>query len=173
MVVLAPGKSLRNAWKKVSGYIRREKAIPVSANFYFDEQEGGYAFFSNARRYEEYKILRKQRSNVILTSNVTAEYGCGDLVINYDRLAYSEKSYSANCGILLLRLLTMLGVKEVALAGFDGYEKGEENYLSGYFGEVYGASAGDNRQIAAWLKEIRDQVKLTFLTPSRYEEEMG
>ena len=171
-VVLAPGKSLEEGWKKVRSYIRKEGAIPVSANFYFDEQEGGYAFFSNARRYEEYKTSRKQRSNVILTSNVSGEYGFGDLVINYDRLAYGEKSYSANCGILLLRLLGLLGVKEVALAGFDGYEEGKENYLAGYFGEVYGACAGDNRQIARWLTEIREQMKLTFLTPSRYEEEM-
>ena len=60
----------------------------------------------------------------------------------------------------------------MALAGFDGYEEGKENYLAGYFGEVYGACAGDNRQIARWLAEIREQMKLTFLTPSRYEEEM-
>ena len=172
VVVLAPGKSLESSWKKVHSYIRREGAIPVSANFYFDEQEGGYAFFSNARRYEEYKTSRKQRSNVILTSNVSSRYAAGDLVINYDRLAYGEKSYSANCGILLLRLLVLLGVKEAALAGFDGYEEGGENYLPGYFGEFYGASSGDNHQIAGWLGEIREQMKLSFLTPSRYEEEI-
>ena len=51
-VLLAPGKSLEYQWDRVREYIREKDAIPVSANFYFEEQRGGYAFFSNAKRYE-------------------------------------------------------------------------------------------------------------------------
>ena len=50
VVLLAPGTSLEYQWDKVKDYIRSQKAIIVSANFYFAEQEGGFAFFSNAKR---------------------------------------------------------------------------------------------------------------------------
>lgn len=171
-VVLAPGKSLRDGWQKVREFIRKTNAIPISANFYFDEQEGGYSFFSNAKRYEEYKNSRANRSHVILTSNVSGEYCAGDHVINYYRLAGDRKESSSNCGVMLLRLLKLLGVSQAALAGFDGYEEGKDNYLPGYFGEFYGVHTGDNRQIAARLEEIRKELPLVFLTPSLYEEEM-
>lgn len=171
-VILAPGKSLETSWEKICAYIRENHAIPISANFYYHQQEGGYAFFSNAKRYEAYRSSRNNRSQVILTSNVSREIPAGDLVINYDRLSEGGNNQNGNCGIMLLRLLKILGVKEAALAGFDGYDKDGDNYLPGYFGEVYGAEKGNNREIAERLREIGRDISLEFLTPSKYKEEM-
>lgn len=171
-VLLAPGKSLEQNWEKVKDYIRENRAVPVSANFYFDEQEGGYAFFSNAKRFESYRTLRKPGTDVIVTSNITRGVRPGDDVVNYFRLAAEEKEVSENCGVMLLRLLQLLGVKKAALAGFDGYKENGENYLNGYFGGFLEAKQGDNRKIGAEIRKMKEKMRIEFLTPSMYEEVM-
>lgn len=171
-VLLAPGKSLELGWETVRQYIRDHHAIPISANFYFDEQEGGYAFFSNAKRFESYRSLRKPGAHVILTSNISRGIRPGDDVVNYDRLVRGEEEVSDNCGVMLLRLLHLLGVKKAALAGFDGYEEGKETYMKEYFGEYHNAKTGDNAKIAAEIRSMKTSMQIQFLTPSRYEEAM-
>lgn len=168
-VLLAPGKSLEYQWDRVREYIREKDAIPVSANFYFEEQRGGYAFFSNAKRYESYRAFRGAQEQVILTSNITRGVREGDAVVSYRRLA-GEGHPARNCGVLLLRLMRQLGVKEAALAGFDGYDRDRENYMRGYFGEYHSAKSGDNEEIAGEIREVGKSLPVTFLTSSLYEE---
>ena len=115
--------------------------------------------------------MRKPGVQVILTSNITTGIRPDDHVINLYRLS-QEETERGNSGILLLRLLLLLGVREGALAGFDGYIEGEENYLEGYFGRFASAPLGDNRKIAQELKKLGGKMRLTFVTPSAYEEEM-
>lgn len=40
---------------------------------------------------------------------------------------------------MLLRLMSLLKVKEAALAGFDGYTEEGEDYMKGYFGAFQNA----------------------------------
>lgn len=168
-VLLAPGKSLEYQWDRVRDYIREKDAIPVSANFYFEEQQGGYAFFSNAKRYDSYRAFRDPREHVILTSNITRGVGEEDDVVSYGRLAQDGRP-TENCGVLLLRLMRLLGAKEAALAGFDGYSTGQDNYMKGYFGEYHSARSADNEEIAEEIREVGRSLPVTFLTPSLYEE---
>ncbi len=165
-VVLAPGKSLSENWDKVSRYIKEHNAVPVSVNFQFDEQKSGYAFFSNSKRFEEYKHARRDEIPVIVTSNITEGIRPEDYVVNYDRLCASD-----NAGIMLLHLLQACKAAQAALAGFDGYADETGNYMEGYFGELHGAKKGDNAKIALELAALGERMPLKFLTPSRYEEE--
>jgi len=70
-----------------------------------------------------------------------------------------------------LNLLSTLGVREVAIAGFDGFSANpEDNYFS------VGLSLGSklshkierNRQITLALKDLKKKITLSFLTPSLY-----
>lgn len=170
-LLLAPGPGLKEYRKQVEDYQRAHRPVPISVNFFYDHQEEGYAFFSNSKRFQEYRSLRKPGVQVILTSNITTGIRPDDHVINLYRLS-QEETERGNSGILLLRLLLLLGVREGALAGFDGYIEGEENYLEGYFGRFASAPLGDNRKIARELKKLGGKMRLTFVTPSAYEEEM-
>lgn len=147
-VLLAPGKLLEYNWQKIREYIRDRHAIPISVNFYFEEQEGGYGFFSNAKRYESYRTFRRPGEQVIVTSNIEVPADSAGERISYSRLA-REGQFSENAGVLLLRLLKILGVAEAALAGFDG--DGQEQFVQE-------------------IREAGKTMKLDFLTPSRYEE---
>lgn len=169
-VLLAPGKSLEYQWDKVKDYAKCHKAILVSANFYFEEQEGGFAFFSNAKRFAEYRTLRKIDTHVILTSNITKGVHPGDDVINYQRLAAEGEEPSENCGIMLLRLMSLVGARQVALAGFDGYTPKGDNYMKGYFGAFQNAREDDNQKTAREIRKLKKKMDILFLTPSQYEE---
>lgn len=171
VLVLAPGPGLEKYRNKVEAYQKEQDLLPVSVNFFYDRQDQGYAFFSNSKRFQEYRSLRRQGPQVILTSNITAGIRPRDHVINRYRLSSGEKE-KENSGILLLRLLVLLGVREAALAGFDGYQEGKKNYLEGYFGAFASAPMGDNQAAAKELKKLSKKIRLTFLTPSAYEEEM-
>ena len=107
---------------------------------------------------------------MILTSNITKGVRPGDDVINYQRLAMEGEEPSENCGIMLLRLMSLLKVKEAALAGFDGYTEEGEDYMKGYFGAFQNAREGDNRKIAGEIRKLQKKIKILFLTPSQYEE---
>lgn len=171
IVVLAPGCSLLYYWTKIEAYMKEKEAVCISLNFYFDKQKGGYAFFSNAKRYEDYEAFRTSDKQVIITSNITHNIQRTEHVIDYKHLS-SDGDLTENCGILLLRLLAMMEVKEVALAGFDGYKEGRNNYMKDYFGEYHGAKDVDNKKIGRLIKMERRKIPIKFLTPSLYEEEI-
>ena len=171
VLLLAPGPGLEKYRRQTEEYRKAQSPISVSVNFFYDRQEDGYAFFGNSKRFQEYRSLRKSGIQVILTSNISSGIRPQDHVINLYRLS-SEEEGSGNSGILLLKLMVLLGVKEAALAGFDGYRKGGKNYLPGYFGGFSGTPLGDNQKIAGEIKKIREKLPVTFVTPSVYEEEM-
>lgn len=172
IVLIAPGRSLENTWEQVQEFIRYHDAVPISVNFCYDGQQSGYAFFSNAKRYDEYRSLKRPEIRLICTSNVPipdADQKNAEIV-HYTRLAGTAPSECVNSGVLLLRLLKLLKVQNVSLAGFDGFEPGHENYLTGYFGPFYGVAAEENHRIASAIKALKCDLNIRFLTPSIYEE---
>ena len=72
VLLLAPGPGLEKYRKQAEEYRKAQSPIPVSVNFFYDRQEGGYAFFSNSKRFQEYRSLRKPGTQVILTSNISS-----------------------------------------------------------------------------------------------------
>ena len=84
-----------------------------------------YIFLSNLRRQEELGPGREHR--LIATSNLPdrgAKYR-----VDYRRLLNHLEPVWDNAGLMLVKLLIQLGVKELYLAGVDGYSHDPgENY---------------------------------------------
>ena len=91
-----------------------------------------------------------------------------NIVLVLNAILYNRGSEALARG--LVRLMSLLGVLEVFLAGFDGFSEDEDNYMPGYFGSFASARCGDNRRIAAQLRALEDAVDIRYLTPSRYKE---
>ena len=73
---------------------------------------------------------------------------------------------------MLLRLLSAVGVREVTIAGMDGYSSREftRNYFSRDWEFDFSKEAEKrNRLISEDLKEIRKSLSFRFLTPTVYE----
>lgn len=70
---------------------------------------------------------------------------------------------------MLLRLLEKIGVKQVYLAGFDGYQENGANYVDSYMASLHTKGEEENRIIRSYVRDLQRIMKLEFLTPSRYE----
>lgn len=95
------------------------------------------------------------------------------MVFNYHDLTYDENGVFDNCTVMLLRLLKQMGIREVYLAGFDGYEEKPTDYVSSIldYQERRKGAAKTNKLIRSLLAPIKSQMNLVFLTYSKYEEE--
>ena len=84
----------------------------------------------------------------------------------------SDAAASDNALVLLLNALVKLGLKEVYLAGFDGFSKDSTtNYYSAGHNYVLENESDKNAAISAQLRRISKQLMLHFITPTLYDYE--
>ncbi len=164
VLALAPGNSLDSNQDMIIRFMKEKNPVVICAGFVYEKSEKQICFFSNEKRYQEYK---NENSLKIITSNIKRNRGEKN-VINYRSLAFSGDELFDNCGIMLLKMLKMLGIEEINLAGFDGFSENGKNYAQGYHGEFVIGTKDDNYKIAREIEEIGKSVKLNFLTPTNY-----
>jgi 4-hydroxy 2-oxovalerate aldolase len=127
LLVLVPGKSLVTRKDTIKDYIAENKPIIIAinnipANFFVD-----YVYFSNSHRFDYWKSDEQFDSIAkIITSNVNADKA--EYVISFHRLVKTGWNNLDNSTILLLRLLDIVGVGQIAIAGFDGFSADADNY---------------------------------------------
>lgn len=165
VVLLAPGNTLRTH----SAEVRKstEGAIVIAANFLAAEFSPDYVFSSNMRRFV--KIQGKTDAKCIITSNMK-EATQRDYVVNFASYASKNPEIIDNSALMLLRLLTAVGVKEIRLAGMDGYLQSSTVYYDRELDYDFSREAERrNALISEELREIGSHVKLVFLTPTTYD----
>ncbi len=167
ILAIAPGKRLARSKKEIEKYIHQKRPIIVTNNFFYEEVETDYSFFSNSKRFFEYKN-HYNKSKIIITSNIIMEQKQG-YVINYERLAYDEGRYFDNSGIMMLRFLKQCDVKEIALVGFDGFSSIGNNYMDEYFGDFVTGMPESNERIAEEIRRLQKEIKIIFLSKSLYD----
>lgn len=108
-----------------------------------------------------------ETEKLLITSNLT-DLCTNARVLNYAELCFDEKGKCDNCVIMLIKLLIRLGIKEAAVAGFDGYQEGTCNYASSYMASQHTKGLEENVKNAGHVSDIRKKIALKFLTPSLY-----
>ena len=168
IVLLAPGSSLSSHADEVREALSAPDTIGVAVNFTAEEFRPAYVFSGNMRRYG--KIEGKTDAKCIISSNVK-EAKQADYIVNYASFCAKDPEIADNSGLMLLRLLGALGVREVLIAGMDGYSG---NASGAYYNRQleYDFSKEAERRNALISEEIREigkTLKLTFLTPTAYK----
>ena len=135
--------------------------VTVSANFVPGFMRPDYAFFTNAKRFDE---AAAYPCPLILTSNLRADKDAA--VVNYDRLSATD-AQGGNSVLMLLRLLRQCGAAGVLLAGADGYRTGTAAYADVGLHTHTGRGAAYNAQMAGAIRATGLPVR--FITPSEYE----
>lgn len=180
VVMIAPGKTASDYREEITEYIKKHDAIVISVNFVHDSIEADYIYMSNVRRYRywsnapEFKAIKK-----IMTSNVLSNGDEHTRIVSFTRLVKCGWEHLDNSAVMLLRLLDMLDVASIAIAGFDGYSFGRDgglNYAAKYL-ELSNVKENPielNDEISAMLIDYRNtrihQTPITCITPSRFSE---
>ena len=157
-------------------YVKEPNTLVFSVNFFLEDYDIDYVFMSNAKRYAKFADILQDinlKADLILTSNITPIDYKPDYVLNYESLLYQNDVCSDNSLLLLLNFLIKLGVNNVKLAGFDGFDKNSHNY----FECKYEFAIGDKRDFDNYNAMIKNallllnkDIQINFITKSKYQD---
>ncbi len=173
VLVLAPGQSLSAYRDKLLKLAGDRDTVVIAANFTAEEFSPDFIFSSNMRRFA--RIQGKTKARCMITSNMK-EAQQKDMVVNFSSYVSKNPDILDNSVLMLLKVLRQAGVKEVSLAGMDGYSASDSRmtyYDATLFYDFSREAELRNRQISEELTEIGRQMKLNFLTPTRYTISAG
>lgn len=177
LLVMGPGASVNEQADKIGAYIKEEKPLVISINYIPEKFHPQYLFLTNARRYLQMSSSLTAAENadirVAATSNVTRTDGNFPLVLNYSNLIDETQEFPDNSMMMLIRLLIKAGVKNVALAGFDGYTPDDVNYFDTNMEYSFIKEKADslNESGRKFFHAVTDKIKIGFVTNSYYQEQ--
>ncbi|ELA59267.1 TPA: hypothetical protein J0W29_000893 [Enterococcus faecium] len=181
ILILAPGKSADLNKAEIKRYIEENNPIVITVQFIHEDIECDYVFMSNVKRYRYWRNNDKFiRTNKILMSNIVTEaIDAKDYILSITKYIKCGWEHMDNSTILLMRLLDTMDVKEIVIAGFDGYDyasDGNLNYASKFLelSSAYINPGKLNSEIESMLCEfnktrIHKNMQINFLTASRFE----
>ena len=173
VLAVGPGRTSVTEKEKVDQKIRGEGPLIVSINYLPETYDSDLLFLTNSRRYNQiaYKL---QNSSVVpvATSNVKSAGRAFSYTLNYRSLIDEDAEFPDNSLLMFMRLMMKLGVKEVMLAGFDGYTPDDINYFDGKMAYDFVREKADilNRQVKDFLAGEGKGLQVTFVTKSHYAE---
>ena len=182
IVLIAPGKTSVSEKSKVDSFIRdnRKDVVVIATNALLDEYDHqyDYLFLTNYARYEyakETKTNQFESVKKILLSSVKRDADKDEYVIEFERAIKRGWEHFDNAVICCLRLLKLLEVKDIYIAGFDGFKGSHnESYADTALPTVNPGKKWE--ELNEEIKEMFDDIKksssdqnIYFLTESLYE----
>lgn len=167
--LIASGFSVLDYNKEILNKINSNEYIIIAIN-HKPNFKCDYYFFSNQKRYDEFEELL-EISQIILTNNINTNKQV-EIVLDYKELAILNEKFVSNAMILFLNYLVNNSIKEVEIAGFDGYKVGGPNYsyeeYDTQINEEYFKS--QNKEISTLLQYLKKYICINFITPSIYKD---
>lgn len=172
--IIAPGKSVVQGMERI---IKDKNKIFISLNYVPSFISADYCFFSNQKRFEEYKEkvrsidLSRKKNIFILTSNIN-HYEDEAIIVPYNELLGDVEDAKDNAIIMLLNLLIKLNINNVFICGLDGYH-GNTNYIDENMNFNFKTSEMDEKNIAILkqINKLRQKIEMYFITKSIYDKE--
>lgn len=183
VLLLAPGKTIISEKKTIQNFIKKENPIVIAVNAVHQGYDYDYISFINSVRYQYAKEAFgkefKEHSKILL-SNIKTDAESDELIVNFNSVIKRNWEHFDNAILCNLRLLLKLDVKEVALAGFDGFKTAyNESYADsslptlnpeGRWGEL-------NEEIKDMFNDFvlssKDKMHIEFVTESIFSECIG
>jgi 4-hydroxy 2-oxovalerate aldolase len=172
LLIVGPGKTVHTQGDLIRDFVAKEAPTIISINRIPCNITPDYIFLSNAKRYVQLATrLSQEKHTIIATSNVTATTeNAFSFVLNYSTLIDTKTEIIDNSLAMLLRTLNSFGVREVTLAGFDGYSPRRTNYYESELEYDFVRKKAEylNTYMTDFLKEIGKTMQVRFLTDTRY-----
>ena len=169
VLILAPGKSLVERNDVIQEYIAEKHPVIIAINVAGEQFKCDYLFCASEKRLKVLTV--PDGCKLIVSSNIA--YEADAMRINYASYLGSEDLVADNPALMVIRLLTAIGVKRIAVAGLDGYSaSAEDNYYDPRLalGTSISIKMQKNVLIRKELKLLESHMDIKFLTPSKYCE---
>lgn len=169
ILLIAPGKSSGDEKDKIAAFALKNDVVSVSVNFDYPSCETDYIFVSNLRRFRE--LPAEQYGKCIVTSNIPADNVY--LQTNYFDLLLPIEAVQDNAGLMAIKFFIELGVKEINLAGFDGYSHDvKQNYALRQMELITKNAVIDamNEGMEETIRMLKKDCKILWLSRKRFIE---
>ena len=167
VMIIAPGRSAEDEKEKILAFSAADDVISFGVNFEYEHLKTDYVFVSNLRRFHHMEAYEGDRT--IVTSNIEADDAY--ITVDYSSLLNDVMPVKDNAGLMLISYLISSGVKEIYLAGMDGYshEMGE-NYAADQMEFMARSQLFDvmNMGIEKVLKKYASMASIQFITTPKY-----
>lgn len=170
VLLVAPGKSISTNKELIEETIKAKDVVSFGLNL-TDDFKVDYLMTT---RQDVYESAVHAGKNVITTSNVSKGTRGKVKILNYKNwIEISDGRTHDSSSVITLNLLKSCAVKEVLLAGFDGFMVNiNENYSDPNLRRPVSVEQVERRN-AYYKRFISDfaatGIKVTFITPSKYE----
>lgn len=169
VLLVAPGKSVGQAVDKIKELSEDKNMVVIGLNSTLD-MPFDYLLTTRTDIYE--KAVAEGKS-VIVPSSVS-KGGRGNVkILNYSNWIEVDDRTHDSSAVIALNLLKACGVKEVLLAGFDGFSIDiNENYYDPNMRYPVNAEQAErrNRYYKGFINKIKESgIAISFVTPSLYE----
>ncbi len=167
VLLIAPGSSIAAHQAQIEQLKREKDVCTVLINFYDERFAPDYIFCTNLRRVA--KIPQTMKERMIATSNVNRTL-LASYVVNLASYTSTQKQIYANGGLIALKVMRAVGVKEVFVAGMDGYsDRHADDYFDKNMKLEHSSEAEQkNKLIGKELAQLSKSLKITFITPTKY-----
>lgn len=178
IVTILPGKSSVENQATIIDFIDKENALTIGVNAALSGYKYEFLFFTSEKKYEYAKENNEanfEKAIKILTSNIKAEPGENEIIINYNDLQKYGWKYYDNSMLMLLRLLKKVDPRCVAVSGFDGFKN---DYVTEYAPEAIkgNLSQFETAQLQSdiesmledYVSSFDNKFEVKFLTPSPF-----
>ncbi len=170
VLLVAPGKSIASNKEQIDNVIKEKDVVSIGLNL-TDPFDVDYMMTTRQDVYESSVAAGK---SVITTSNVSKGARGKIKILNYKNwIEISDGRTHDSSSVITLNLLKACGVKDILLAGFDGFMVNiNENYSDPNLRRPVSVEQVERRN--AYYKRFIGQIAaagimITFVTPSKYE----
>ncbi len=170
ILLIAPGKTIVAASEKIDNIEASEDVVSIGLN----TKRQGNDYLLTTRK-EIYDSAVSEGINIIVCSNIS-KGGRGNVkILNYANwIEVNERTYDSSF-VIALNLLVKCGVKEILLAGLDGFSVNiNENYFDSNLRRPVTLEQVKHRndyyrQLISRVRKLG--VKIEFITPSKYDRD--
>lgn len=180
ILLIAPGKSVCLEEDTVKKYIQEKNPIVIGVNAIIPRYEYDYLFIMNPVRYfyaKETYTEQFDRTKKILLSSIKTVPEENEMIVNFNRVIKRGWKYFDNAVINCLRLLEQMRIRNIAIAGFDGFKhKYNESYADVSLPSLNPDNDWDglNREIKDMLSDFKTSMNydatLRFVTASEFDD---
>ena len=168
VLLVAPGKTVLKAIDMIKEKVMDDSIFSIALNVNLDV-DFDYILTTRA---DCYSIAVADNRNVIVPSNIS-KGGRGNVkVLDYSKWIDVDEQTRDSATVISLNLLKKCGVKEIIMAGFDGFSVDiNDNYYDVSMRHPYNVEEVHKRN--EFHKRLFDNIKkegikVTFITPSKY-----
>ena len=174
ILLLGPGKNIHKQKARIREYVEKHAPLVIAVKFVPADFKPNYVFLTKAKRYtqliNDMNAYSDSGVEIIATSNVTKTKGSFSHILNYSRLIDLNTEIIDNSLVMLLKAMQLFGVKKVALAGFDGYSKSEDNYYDVLREYSFSKEKSEylNKYVKDYIQSVQNELQVNFITDSYY-----